>query len=121
MLKKGKSLGVDNIPGELVQAGGEGMISVLHKICNKIWESGIWPREWTQSLVITLPKKGNLQQCQNYMTIRLICHPSKVLLRTTNVANFDPFSVIFNEGYLAIYYPFCTHLCVCVCNKFLGL
>ena len=81
MLKKGKSAGVDNIPGELVQAGGEGMISVLHKICNKIWESGIWPREWTQTLVINLPKKGNLQQCQNYRTISLICHPSKVMLR----------------------------------------
>ena len=81
MLKKGKSAGVDNIPGELVQAGGEDMISVLHKICNKIWETGIWPKEWTQSLIITLPKKGNLQQCQNYRTISLICHPSKVMLR----------------------------------------
>ena len=31
--------------------------------------------------MITLPKKGNLQQCSNYRTISLICHPSKVLLR----------------------------------------
>ena len=29
--------------------------------------------------VITLPKKGNLQQCQNYRTISLIRHPSKVM------------------------------------------
>ena len=36
---------------------------------------------WTQSLIITLPKKGNLQQCKNYCTISLICHPSKVLLK----------------------------------------
>ena len=36
---------------------------------------------WTQSLVITLPKKGNLQQCQNYRTINLISHPSKVMLK----------------------------------------
>ena len=35
----------------------------------------------TQSLVITLPKKGNLQQCQNYRTISLISHPSKVVLK----------------------------------------
>ena len=35
-LKKGKSAGVDNIPAELVQAGGESMIDVLAKICNKI-------------------------------------------------------------------------------------
>ena len=81
MLKKGKSAGVDNIPGELVQAGGEDMISILHRICNKIWKTGEWPKDWTQSLVITLPKKGNLQKCQNYRTISLICHPSKVMLR----------------------------------------
>ena len=80
-LKKGKSPGVDNIPSELVQAGGEDMITVLLKICNKIWQTGDWPTPWTQSLVITLPKKGNLQQCQNYRTISLICHPSKVMLK----------------------------------------
>ena len=39
------------------------------------------PTPWTQSLVITLPKKGNLQQCQNYPTISLISHPSKVVLK----------------------------------------
>ena len=32
-------------------------------------------------LVITFPKKGNLQQCQNYRTISLISHPSKVILK----------------------------------------
>ena len=39
-LKKGKSAGVDNIPGELVQAGGEAMVNVLTTICNKIWQTG---------------------------------------------------------------------------------
>ena len=39
------------------------------------------PTAWTQSLVITLPKKGNLQQCQNYRTISLISHPSKAMLK----------------------------------------
>ena len=32
-------------------------------------------------LVITLPKKGNMQQCQNYRTISLISQPSKVMLK----------------------------------------
>ena len=31
------------------------------------------------SLIITLPKKGNLQQCQNYRTISLSSHPSNVM------------------------------------------
>ena len=60
-LKKGKSAGVDNIPAELVQAGGEDVITAQTTICNKIWQTGDWPTPWTQSLVITLPKKGNLQ------------------------------------------------------------
>ena len=80
-LKNGKSAGVDNIPSELVQAGGEAMIDMLLIICNKIWQTGEWPTPWTQSLIITLPKKGNLQLCQNYRTISLISHPSKVMLR----------------------------------------
>ena len=75
-LKKGKSAGVDNIPAKLVQAGEEDVITALTTVCNKIWQTGEWPTPWTQSLVITLPKKGNLKQCQNYRTISLINHPS---------------------------------------------
>ena len=37
--------------------------------------------QWTQSLFITSPKKRNLQMCQNYHTISLISHPSKVRLK----------------------------------------
>ena len=77
----GKSAGVDNILAESVQAGGEAMIDILTTICNKIWKTGEWQTTWTQSLVITLPKKGNLQLCQNHRTISLISHPSKVMLK----------------------------------------
>ena len=80
-LKMGKSGDVDNIPAELIQAEGEAMIGILTAICNKIWKTGEWPITWTQSQVITLPKKGNLQLCQNYRTISLISHPNKVLLK----------------------------------------
>ena len=64
--KKGKSAGVDNIP---LEAGGEAMINMSIMICNKIQQTGEWPTPWTQTLIITLPKKGNLQLCQNYHTI----------------------------------------------------
>ena len=58
-LKKGNSAGVDNIPGELVQADGENVITALTTIYNKIWQTGEWPTPWTQSLVIThFPRKA---------------------------------------------------------------
>ena len=77
-LKPGKSTGVDNIPAELIQAGRETMIDAPLNICNKIWQIGKLPITWTQSLVITLSKKGNLQKCQNYRTISLISDDNKV-------------------------------------------
>ena len=57
------------------------MIYVLTEICNRIRRTGEWPTPWTQSLTITLPKKGNLQFCQNYRTISLISHSNKVMLK----------------------------------------
>ena len=60
-LKKGKSAEVDNIPAELVQVGGETKIDVLTEIYNRIWRTGEWPTPWTQSRIITFPKKWNLQ------------------------------------------------------------
>ena len=37
------------------------------------------PKDWTQSLVIPLPRKGSL--CQNYRTTSLISYPIKTMLR----------------------------------------
>ena len=57
------------------------MIDVLTEICKRIWRTGEWPTPWTQSLIITVLKMGNLQLCQNYRTINLISHSSKVILK----------------------------------------
>ena len=51
------------------------------EMCYRIWRTGEWPTPWTQLLIITIPKKGNSQLCQNYRTISLISHSSKVMLK----------------------------------------
>ena len=61
--------------------GSEATTAVLTAICKKILQTKEWPKEWTQSLVISFPMKGNLKQCQNYRTISLISHPIKIMLR----------------------------------------
>ena len=54
------------------------MTDTVMIICQKIWET--WSEEW-KSLIITIPKKGNLLCCKNYRTISLISHPSQIMLR----------------------------------------
>ena len=50
-------------------------------MCNQIWETGKWPRDWTKSVFIPLFKKGDARECENYRTIALISHTSKILLK----------------------------------------
>ena len=71
-LKNGKAAGFDNLTAELIRNGGEMTIEVLHKICNSVWRNKEWPTQWTKSLIVPLPKKGDLKKCNNYRTISLI-------------------------------------------------
>ena len=80
-MKNGKSPGIDNVPGELIKGGGEALYDILTKLCQKIWSTNQWPEAWTTSLIIPIPKKGDLKKCSNYRTISLISHTSKILLR----------------------------------------
>ena len=80
-LKMGKSAGIDNITAELIKARGHIVIQILLDICKKIWETGIWPSDWTKSMIISLHKKGSKQKCENYRTISLISHSSKIMLK----------------------------------------
>ena len=53
----------------------------LHEVFVEVWETGLWPDEWTQSIFIPLHNKGDPLQCCNYRTNALVSHASKILLR----------------------------------------
>ena len=71
-MKSGKSPGFDDIPAELINETGEMGITVIHKLCNRIWSPKEWPEDWTKAVFIILPKKGDTRECQNNRTISLI-------------------------------------------------
>ena len=56
-------------------------VKVLHLICQKIWKTQQWPQDWKRSVFIPIPKKGSAKECSNYLTIALISHIRKVILR----------------------------------------
>ena len=76
-----KASGGDGIPVELFQILKDDAVKVLHSICQQIWKTQQWPRDWTRSVFILVPKKGNAKECSNYHTIVLISHTSKVMLK----------------------------------------
>ena len=52
----------------------------MHRICNMIWRTRQWPTEWTKLVLVPIPKSGDLQDCNNYRNVSVICHASRVLL-----------------------------------------
>ena len=54
---------------------------MLHSICQQIWKTQHWPRDWKRSVFIPIPKKGNAKECSNYRTIALLSHTSKVIFQ----------------------------------------
>ncbi|CAM4989584.1 unnamed protein product, partial [Rotaria socialis] len=52
----------------MLQAGGEALARQMHKLCNRAWYEGTIPEEWGKSILVPIPKKGDLSECANYRT-----------------------------------------------------
>ena len=76
-----KASGSNGIPAELFKILNNDAVKVLHSICQQIWKTQQWPRDWKRSVSIPIPKKGNAKECSNYCTIALMSHASKVMLK----------------------------------------
>ena len=80
-LKPRKAPGPDDVPSEIIRAGGTAVLKILHDLILSIWKDGVWPEDWARTVFIPLYKKGDRGQCANYRTIALVSHASKVILR----------------------------------------
>jgi hypothetical protein len=71
-LKRYKYPGVDQIPAELIQAGGEALHSEIHKLIKLISNKEELPHQWKESIVVPIHKKGDKTDCSNYRGISLL-------------------------------------------------
>lgn len=78
-LKNGKAAGKDNIPADLITAGGEAVAELIFCLLTKIWNKEEVPDEWTEGIIIKIPKKGDSTRCENWRPITLLNTTSKIL------------------------------------------
>jgi hypothetical protein len=78
-LKRYKAPGSDQIPAELIQAGGETLRSEIHKLSMLIWNKEELPDQWKESIVVPIHKKGDKADCSNYRGISLLSTSYKIL------------------------------------------
>jgi hypothetical protein len=74
-----KSPVFDQIPAELIQAGGETLRSEIHKLIKLIWNKEELPHRWKESIVVPIHKKSDKTDCSNYRGISLLSTSYKIL------------------------------------------
>jgi hypothetical protein len=77
-LKRYKSPGFNQIPAELIQAGGETLLSEIHKLSKLIWNTEELSHQWKESIVVPIHKMGGKTDCSNYRGISLLSSSYKI-------------------------------------------
>jgi hypothetical protein len=78
-LENYKSTSVDQIPAELIQAGGETLHSEILKLMKLIWNKEELPHQWKESIVVPIHKKGDKTNCSSYRGVSLLSTSYKIL------------------------------------------
>jgi len=64
-LKSHKSPGIDQIPAELVKAGGRIIRFEIHKLIISIWNKEEMPEDWKDSIIVPTYNKSDKTDCRN--------------------------------------------------------
>jgi hypothetical protein len=81
-LKKYISPDNDQIPAELIQAGGEILLSAIHKLIHSIRNKEELPDHCKESIIIPVHEKGDKTDYNNYREISLLSTAYKILSNT---------------------------------------
>ena len=71
-IKSHRSLGIDQIPTELIKSGGKIIRCEIHKLIISIWDKEDLPEERKESIIVPSCKKGDKTDCNTYRGISLL-------------------------------------------------
>ena len=74
-----KSPGIDQIPAELIKAGGRTIHSGIHKLINSIWNKEELLVQMNEVIIVPTYKKGDKTDCTDYRDISPLSSIYKIL------------------------------------------
>jgi len=80
-MRNKKTTGNDDVPGNALKLLGEGGLKIMTKLINTIYETGEWPKDFTEVTIIALKKKPQVAKCSDHRTISLIAHTAKIVAK----------------------------------------
>ena len=89
-LKRHKSLGIDQIPAEVINAGARTIFSGTHKPINSIWNKEELPKDWKVWINVPICKKGDATDCSNFRGTLL--STKYKILSSIQLSNLTPYA-----------------------------
>ena len=80
-MRNKKATGDDDVLGDVLKLLGEGGMKIMKKLINTIYETGEWPKDFTEFTMIALKKKPQATKFSDYRTISLITHTAKIVAK----------------------------------------
>jgi hypothetical protein len=81
LMANNKAAGEDGITAEMFQAIESQNLRYLLGLFNKIWQEEKVPSKWKRGIIVKIPKKGNLSDCNNWRGVTLLSVASKVFCK----------------------------------------
>uniref|UniRef100_A0A8D8YV05 Craniofacial development protein 2 n=1 Tax=Cacopsylla melanoneura TaxID=428564 RepID=A0A8D8YV05_9HEMI len=78
-LKSKKACGKDQIPAELIKALDMDMKDFMFSIIQESYDTGEMPNDFQDSEIVILPKKARSKRCEDFRTLSILSHTSKIL------------------------------------------
>jgi hypothetical protein len=67
-MRNKKATGDDDVPGDVLKLLGEGGLKIMTKLINTIYETGEWPKDFTEVTMIALKKMPQATRCSDHCT-----------------------------------------------------
>jgi len=80
-LKTGETPGQDQLNAEPFKCHPELAAEILLPLFAKVWNGEGIPSDWSKGVIIPIPKKGTLSDCNNWRGITLLSLPSKIFFK----------------------------------------
>jgi hypothetical protein len=81
-MRNKKATGDDDVPGVVLKLMGEGGLKIMTKLINTIYDTGEWPKDFTEITMMALMKKPQATKCTDHCTISLIAYTAKIVAKT---------------------------------------
>jgi hypothetical protein len=80
-----KATGDDNAPVEDLKLLEDDGLNLLTQLINNIYESGEWPKDFTEVTMVALKKKPKARKCTDHHTVSLIAVVASVIRRRSEM------------------------------------